>query len=80
MFFGVFSGLTVFLVNLFLIKNKTKQNVFLHMPSSMELGVICLCTCQGCTIGDKDPKCDTIITEAGNVKGMGSVPLVNSSL
>lgn len=50
------------------------------MPSSMELSVICLCTCQGCTIGDKDPKCDTIITEAGNVKGMGSVPLVNSSL
>lgn len=69
-----------FLVNLFLIKNKTKQNVFLHMPPSMELSVICLYTCQGYTIGDKDPKCDTIITEFGSVKGMGSVPLVNSSL
>lgn len=71
-----------FLVNLFLIKKKTKtkQNVFLYMPPSMELSVICLCTCQGYTIGDKEPKCDTIITELGSVKGMGSVPLVNSSL
>lgn len=73
----VFSVLTVFLVNLFLIKKK--KAFLLHMPSSMELRVICLCTCQGYTMCDKDPKCDTNITKVGNVKGVGPIPLVNSS-
>lgn len=46
---GFFSGLTVFLVNLFLIKKKKrkKKGVIVHMPSGMEWRVICLCTCQG---------------------------------
>lgn len=73
-----FSGLTIFLVNLFLIKKKRKA-VLAHMPSSMEWRVICLCTCQGYSMYDKDPKCDTNITKVGNVKGGGSIPLVNRS-